>query len=639
MAIPLGPPSPAGSCGQPGSLGREKPWGALRPPARSLFGLAPGGACHAADVAAGAVGSYPTVSPLPSGPEAGGRSDLCGAFPRVAPGGRYPPPSLPGVRTFLDLAAAAIRPSARACLGARAASVKRKRSAPRVLRLGRRRPRPRPEPQPRRREHLLPVAPGRHSPPRRRPRRTPPTRGAPRPSGPTARPPRASRRQSNFGPGSALRPGAMSEWAMTPAAGMRQRAMIAVEERLERRHLRLRERREGRERPGVGELDADRARVDVALPPPAAGARVPGALAPRRPAARPGRPRRRDSAPRPRPPDRKAARAPPRPSPSPCGAARRAPGAGRRGARRSWGSAPPRLSSRPLAPRSSPMRPSPAPEPLRPRRQPARRRRARDADGQPRRPPAPPRRHPRRRPLAEPRVDLLPSSTSADATATVMGRGYTELFFLDEATALAAGHRPCFECRRADARAFAALWPRAGGPAPPRSRDGPRAPRRAARARATSSPAATLPAGAIFAAGGRLLPPRRQRRSPGASRAIGRRGAFDPGEPVTAVTPADDPRRSSPPATVLPSTRARARPSAARDRAPGPTCRRSRRRRDRGRSGRPRGPPPDRKARCAASASRKRPQLPTLGDPGADVAGIDRLADGVGRSAWRRARC
>jgi len=35
---------------------------------------------------------------------------------------------------------------------------------------------------------------------------------------------------------------------------------------------------------------------------------------------------------------------------------------------------------------------------------------------------------------------------------------YTELFFLDEATALAAGHRPCFECRRADAEAFAALW-------------------------------------------------------------------------------------------------------------------------------------------------------------------------------------
>lgn len=38
---------------------------------------------------------------------------------------------------------------------------------------------------------------------------------------------------------------------------------------------------------------------------------------------------------------------------------------------------------------------------------------------------------------------------------SVMGKGsYTELFFLDEATALAAGHRPCFECRRTDAEAF-----------------------------------------------------------------------------------------------------------------------------------------------------------------------------------------
>jgi hypothetical protein len=35
-----------------------------------------------------------------------------------------------------------------------------------------------------------------------------------------------------------------------------------------------------------------------------------------------------------------------------------------------------------------------------------------------------------------------------------MGRGYTSLFFLDEVTALAAGHRPCFFCRRAEAKAF-----------------------------------------------------------------------------------------------------------------------------------------------------------------------------------------
>ncbi|QCI65713.1 hypothetical protein [Phreatobacter stygius] len=52
----------------------------------------------------------------------------------------------------------------------------------------------------------------------------------------------------------------------------------------------------------------------------------------------------------------------------------------------------------------------------------------------------------------------------------VMDRGYTELFFLDEPTAFAAGHRPCFECRRADATRFAAAWAQAKGlPAPPRA--------------------------------------------------------------------------------------------------------------------------------------------------------------------------
>jgi hypothetical protein len=42
---------------------------------------------------------------------------------------------------------------------------------------------------------------------------------------------------------------------------------------------------------------------------------------------------------------------------------------------------------------------------------------------------------------------------------TVWGDSYTELFFLDEVTAFAAGHRPCFECRRQDALAFAAKFP------------------------------------------------------------------------------------------------------------------------------------------------------------------------------------
>jgi hypothetical protein len=43
----------------------------------------------------------------------------------------------------------------------------------------------------------------------------------------------------------------------------------------------------------------------------------------------------------------------------------------------------------------------------------------------------------------------------------VWGRYYTELFFLDEPTALAAGHRPCFECRRKEAEAFAEAWRKA----------------------------------------------------------------------------------------------------------------------------------------------------------------------------------
>lgn len=45
----------------------------------------------------------------------------------------------------------------------------------------------------------------------------------------------------------------------------------------------------------------------------------------------------------------------------------------------------------------------------------------------------------------------------------VWGDSYTELFFHDEAVALAAGHRPCFECRRADFRRFQQAWRDAHG--------------------------------------------------------------------------------------------------------------------------------------------------------------------------------
>ena len=43
-----------------------------------------------------------------------------------------------------------------------------------------------------------------------------------------------------------------------------------------------------------------------------------------------------------------------------------------------------------------------------------------------------------------------------DRREHVWGPGYTQLFFTDEPTALAAGHRPCWFCRRRDALAYAA---------------------------------------------------------------------------------------------------------------------------------------------------------------------------------------
>ena len=43
--------------------------------------------------------------------------------------------------------------------------------------------------------------------------------------------------------------------------------------------------------------------------------------------------------------------------------------------------------------------------------------------------------------------------------ASLMAPGrFTELFFLDEVTALAAGHRPCAECRRADYERLTEVW-------------------------------------------------------------------------------------------------------------------------------------------------------------------------------------
>ena len=47
--------------------------------------------------------------------------------------------------------------------------------------------------------------------------------------------------------------------------------------------------------------------------------------------------------------------------------------------------------------------------------------------------------------------------------AVMTGRKWTELFFLDEAVALAAGHRPCGYCRRQGYKRFKSAWAEAAG--------------------------------------------------------------------------------------------------------------------------------------------------------------------------------
>ena len=262
-----------------------------------------------------------------------------------------------------------------------------------------------------------------------------------------------------------------------------------------------------------------------------------------------------------------------------------------------------------------PPRPSPLAEPLRPRRHAARRRRARHDDGQPRRPPAP-----------------TPTARSAPARwrsrawiccrlafrgrhRTVMGAGYTEIFFLDEATALAAGHRPVLRMPpRRRPRLRRALAARRGRAAAG-TRDGPRPPRRAPRPPETGR--------LRQPARGRDLRRRRRLPSPRRPRAHLELRGLPAGPGLRAGCAGDRHharRRSapcSPPATAPRSTRARP-PSAARGRAPGPTCRRSRRRRGRGRSGRaaarpPRGTPaaPRRRRGSARSCRRCQTRAPT----------------------------
>ena len=111
----------------------EAAWGINPGSASPLFGFAPGGVCRAANVTAGAVGSYPTLSPLL--PEE--RFAFCGTFPEPAanrlPAGRYPAPLFHGARTFLHARLSASGRSSRPTdwqplggIGARAGQVTRK---------------------------------------------------------------------------------------------------------------------------------------------------------------------------------------------------------------------------------------------------------------------------------------------------------------------------------------------------------------------------------------------------------------------------------------------------------------------------------------------------------------------------------
>jgi hypothetical protein len=89
------------------------------------------------------------------------------------------------------------------------------------------------------------------------------------------------------------------------------------------------------------------------------------------------------------------------------------------------------------------------------------------------------------------------------------GRSWTELFFLDEATALAAGHRPCFFCRRDAARDFRAAWAKGNGGAQTKATEmdtvlhGERSRRGERRIHVLDVPLEDLPDGAMVASGPR----------------------------------------------------------------------------------------------------------------------------------------
>ena len=87
-------------------------------------------------------------------------------------------------------------------------------------------------------------------------------------------------------------------------------------------------------------------------------------------------------------------------------------------------------------------------------------------------------------------------------------RSWTELFFLDEGTSFAAGHRPYFYCRRDDANRFRAAWEEGNGVTQARATEidavlhRERLDHRKKRLHPVDGPIAALPNGAMVQAGG-----------------------------------------------------------------------------------------------------------------------------------------
>lgn len=121
---------------------------------------------------------------------------------------------------------------------------------------------------------------------------------------------------------------------------------------------------------------------------------------------------------------------------------------------------------------------------------------------------------------------------------------YTELFFHDEAVAIAAGHRPCFECRRQDFYKWQAAWRDGNG-----GEDLPRAPAMDARLHAErvepytrrqkvwEAPLGELPDGTFLSQAGRPCLWRGGQVLPWTHRGYGDPIPLSPRETVTVLTP------------------------------------------------------------------------------------------------------